>query len=121
MPRSLPRRSACPGLMGLPGLTILPTALLAALLAFPAVATTLLCTASGQQEVTARIDDAWGEKPVLSGKSGPLPVMRFIRGTTAIFDARREVLYFESSTHAFAYALMGKGIVTLRGTCEEGT
>lgn len=109
----LPRRAAVPGIGGILWLALLLPA--------PAAATTLLCSAEGQDGITARIDDPWGDAPVLQGKSGPLPVTKFVRGKTVIFDARREILYFETGTHAFAYAQMEKGIVTLRGTCEEGS
>ncbi len=109
----LSRRAAIPGLAGLAVLALLSPAM--------ASPTALLCSAKGQSGVTARIDDPWGDAPVLLGTSGPMPVTRFVRGKTVIFDARREVLYFETATHAFAYSSVAKGGPTLRGTCEEGS
>lgn len=94
----------------------------AALLPSAAAAATLLCSVAGQDEPAALVGDPWGDAPVLQGAGEPLPVRRFVRGTTIIFDARRAVLYFDTGTRAFAYTQMDKGTMTTqRGTCEEGS
>ncbi len=110
---NLSRLASAPGIASLLWLALLAPA--------AAAPTTLLCSVEGKEEVAARIEDPWGDAPVLQGMSGPMAVTRFIRGTTVIFDARREVLYFERGTHAFAYSSVVKGGPTLRGTCEEGS
>lgn len=96
---------------------------LTAFLPASAAATTLLCSAGGTGDgsISARVGDPWGDAPVLQGKGDPLPVTKFVRGRTIIFDARSEVLYFDTANHAFAYTQMGQGkMATVRGTCEEG-
>lgn len=41
------------------------------------------------------------------GPGEPLPVVRYERGRTVIFDARSAVLYFNRDGRAFAYTQMG--------------
>ena len=100
-----------------------PLALSLAAAAGPVLATTLVCNAPGESAgPVARVGDPWGDAPVLQGAGDAHPVQRFVRGQMIIFDAGREVLYFYRGNHAFAYTQVedGGGIVTLRGTCEEG-
>lgn len=107
------RTAAVPFIVVLSGLALSGSAL--------AAPTSLVCSIKGKDEVAARIEDPWSDAPLLQGMSGPMPVTKFVRGSTVIFDARREVLYFDTGNHAFAYTSVVKGGPTLRGTCEEGS
>jgi hypothetical protein len=100
-----------------------PLAAALCLAAGAASGSTLVCSTAGDPDgPPALVGDAWGESPVLQGPGEPLPVVRYERGRTVIFDARSAVLYFDRNSHAFAYTQMGGGtMTTVRGTCEEGS
>ena len=98
---------------------------LALALACPAGAETLICDSDPAADAqpassnTVTVADALGPSPVMTGATGPLPVTLFQRGSTWVFDARSEALYYDRDTHRFAYMrITDKPALMWRGTCR---